>query len=174
MSTYDQAALDKAVNDARAAPRAPESYTDFKFPEGVTQTADELASAHSLFKELDLTQDAAQRYIDHQWKNLTQAQAAAKKAEADRLAEWDNAAKSDKEIGGDNFDKSVATARIALNKLGGEAASKFFTDNNLIRHPEVIRLLSKVGAQLKEDEPGTRTPPAAAQKPLHERMYATQ
>lgn len=73
---------------AKAA--APEKYEDFKLPEGYKFDDEALKEATGVFKELGLSQDAAQKLVDYYAKNNLQAAEAPYKAWADMQKEWLN------------------------------------------------------------------------------------
>lgn len=52
------------------APVVPETYSDFKVPEGVTLKPDALKEASGIFKELRLTQEQAQKLVDFYGKDI--------------------------------------------------------------------------------------------------------
>lgn len=99
-------------------------------------------------KELGLPQDKAQALIDKVAPAMkAQGEAAFETMKTDMLA----AAKADAEIGGDNFDESVATAKLAINAFFAPSFAKFLNDTGLGNHPEMIRGLRKAGLPLKQD-----------------------
>lgn len=67
---------------------APEKYADFKLPEGYQFDAAELTKATTLFKEMNLSQDQAQKLVDHYAENNLQAAQAPYKAWADLQKQW--------------------------------------------------------------------------------------
>jgi hypothetical protein len=80
-------------------PGAPEAYADFKLPEGVELKAPTLEKATATFKELGLSQEAAQKIVD---LHIAEIQAAAKApvdAYDEMRAEWKAKAQADPDIG---------------------------------------------------------------------------
>jgi len=67
---------------------APEKYADFKVPEGFKFDEKALSEATAAFKELGLTQEAAQKLINTYAKNTQQAVEAPYKQWADLQKEW--------------------------------------------------------------------------------------
>lgn len=67
---------------------APEKYADFKVPEGFKFDDKALLEATTAFKELGLTQEAAQKLVDTYAKNTQQAIEAPYKQWADLQKEW--------------------------------------------------------------------------------------
>lgn len=88
---------------------------------------------------------------------LAEAFAAQKKAEYEAfgktVADWGKAAQADAEIGGVNWDTSVANAQRVIRDFGTPALREYLNQTGAGNHPEVIRLIAKVGAVLSEDKP---------------------
>lgn len=77
---------EKKEGDAPAG--APEKYGDFKLPDGYKFDEKQLGDATALFKEMNLTQDQAQKLVDHYAANSLQAAEAPYKAWADLQKQW--------------------------------------------------------------------------------------
>ena len=124
-------------------------YEDFTLPEGVQLDDETLSSATELFKEAGLTKEQAQKFVDLQV-------AANQKAEDQNTTvrqEWSDKSKSDKEYGGDKFNESIASANQALEKFGTPEFKDMLNETGVGDHPEMIRLLKRVGDLTKEDNP---------------------
>ena len=129
-----------------AEPVAPESY-DFKMPEGVeldTAAADEFTA---IAKELKLDQATAQKVADVGAK-MAQRQA---EAHAKLVETWTEQVKTDKDIGGDKLDQSLAVARKALVKFGTPELRDVLNSTGLGNHPAVIRAFYNAGKAISED-----------------------
>jgi hypothetical protein len=61
---------------------------------------------------------------------------------------WQQAAKADEEIGGDNFQVAMADARSALREFGTPELHRVLGAFNLGVHPEIVRLLARVSREL--------------------------
>lgn len=127
---------------------APESYAEFKLPEGVT-ISEGVSSAFTGFaKEMGMTQEAAQKFLD----KMAPAMQANQTAMVESLQnEWIEAAKADKEIGGDKFDAANSAANAALNQFGTPELGALLTKSGLARNPEVIRFFSRVGQKISPE-----------------------
>lgn len=71
-----------------AATGAPEKYEDFKLPEGYKLSEEAGKEVTAMFKELNLTQDQAQKLVDYYGKNLLATAEAPYKQWADTQKEW--------------------------------------------------------------------------------------
>ena len=95
-----------------------DTYADFVMPEGVQLDETALAEAVPIFKELGLTQDQAQKVVDLRAKQVQAGEQKAIDAFDQLTNEWREAAKNDKEYGGDKFDENVKIAQAAVDKYG--------------------------------------------------------
>jgi len=163
--------------EAEAPEGAPEEYEDFTAPEGVTLDSEAVGELKSLAKELNLPQGAAQKVADlgaqmvGKWASALNEAIATPEGRAQLLghvrAEWTESSKAE-------FDApTFAKAKATLDTLGTPALDKFLREEGVGNHPEIIRLLSRVGELVGEDRfvAGGKAP--AAEKPLADRLYAT-
>lgn len=168
LTDEERAAEDKAKADADAKTNVPEEYTDFTIPESMTMDKDLLGIATPLFKKAGLTQELAQEFID------LEAQFATKRNEqyGNIIRGWAEAAKADKEMGGDKWDTSVETAQRALNTFGTPELKAALNQTGLGNHPEMIRLMVRLGNAMREDTivlPGSQS--GGEKKSVADRLY---
>lgn len=157
-----------------AATGAPESYADFELPTGLTLEAPRLEELKAHFKELGLTQEQAQKAAIREATSSKQSMDAQVAAVTQLRESWVNAARTDAEIGGDGFDQNLAAAKLGLSKFGTPALNEFLRTSGIGSHPEVIRVFTRIGKTLKEDQPTPGSGGVAPQKKdLADRMYAT-
>lgn len=154
---------------AEAAPAVPEKY-EFKMPDGVQMDETGINAFSEYAKAQGLTQEAAQAQLEKMAPAMQAAQVARlEKAKTD----WLEAAKADKEYGGDAFSDNLKVADKALNELGTPELTKLLKSSGLNHHPEIIRLLVKAGKAMSEDSKvisgGNRT----AIETTAQRMYPT-
>jgi uncharacterized protein (DUF4415 family) len=157
LSDEERNAEDKVIEDAKAAEEAasqgaPEEYADFKTPEGIQIDNELLNDFRPLAKELNLSQDKAQKIIDLYAGKITPA---LMKRQADAwqetLSGWVDACKSDKEIGGDKFDSKLLDAQRVINTEGTPELKKVFDQYGLGNNPEMVRIFSRMAKYMKED-----------------------
>lgn len=139
------------TDEGKKAEGAPESYTDFTVPDGAELPAGLADDIKSVAKELKLTQEQAQKLADLGLKHGTVSAEAQAKALQDMQAEWVTSAKGDKEFGGEKFDANLAVAKKALDTFGTAEFKELLNATGLGNHPEVIRVLFKVGSKISED-----------------------
>ena len=139
------------AKDGDKSASAPENYEDFKTPEGIALDADVATEFKGLAKELNLSQDAAQKVADlggtlaQNWAG--QQTEAIQKAKA----EWINGTKTDKEIGGDQLPANLAVAKKALDTFGTPELRTLLNESGLGNHPEIIRAFYRAGKAISED-----------------------
>lgn len=139
------------VNEAPtedAAPQgAPEQY-EFTAPEGSEFDGETLKVFEETARELNLTQDAAQKLIDKMSPIMAQRQM--ERIEAVRN-EWAEQAKTDKEFGGDKLKESLGVAKSVLDKFGTPELKELINQSGIGNHPEVIRFFYRAGKAITED-----------------------
>lgn len=126
---------------------APERY-EFKAPEGTELGSDVTDAFAGVAKELNLTQEAAQKVVDKMAPLMAQRQAEQVQAVQ---KQWRDESTADKEFGGDKLTESLATARKAMDAFASPALKQTLEQTGLGNHPEVIRMFVKVGKAISED-----------------------
>jgi hypothetical protein len=146
-----KAADDKAAADKLAAETtAPEKY-ELKAPDGVTLDAEVLGEFEGLARDLNLSQEKAQKVTDlgarlaQKWAT-NQAEAIQTAA-----AEWATSSSTDKEFGGDKLTENLAISKKALDAFGTPELKTLLNDSRLGNHPEVIRFMYRAGKAISED-----------------------
>ena len=165
-------AEDKAKEEAAAAEaklkEVPEDGKyEFTLPDGMAIDEKLAAEAGPILKEAGVSRAGANKiaelFINH------------KKAEAEQWAKtqakWVDDAKADKEYGGDKFDASLGSAKKALDKFGSPELRDALEYSGMGNHPELIRLLARVGNAFSDDKPVGSETPAAKGKSAEEELY---
>jgi hypothetical protein len=137
--------------EADKAAGAPEKYEPFKLPDGVVIDAQDSEALQAYAKENNLSQDAAQKIADLGAKQAEKFVTKLQEAQEARNTEWANAAKADKEFGGDKLVENLAVAKTFLDSFGSPELNTFLVSSGLGNHPEVIRLMVKAGKAISED-----------------------
>jgi hypothetical protein len=140
----------------------PETYAEFKVPEGATLDAALIAEVTPIFKELGLSQDAAQKLVEFQAKHSIASEAKLNKAVADMRAEWRDAIKADPAIGADLEKTKTAIGRLK-SQLPAEIRTSFDDAMNLTGmgdHPAIVRGLFELAKLVNEGTPVTGSGPS--------------
>jgi len=126
---------------------APEKYEAFDLPEGVKPSAELLAAAEPVFRDLNLTQEQAQKLVDLQ---VAQVEGDIE-AHTKQSADWAAENKNDKELGGDNYPETVRLVRLATNEVGQELKD-FVNQYGIGNAPPLVKALRTLGQALDEDK----------------------
>ncbi len=141
---------------------APDKYV-LKVPENSHLSDAHVESLKAYAKEKGMTNDAAQSLLERE-HNASKASidSITQKAELQSQA-WLKEAKADKEIGGDNFPKTVELANHALNSLfPGSEIRAFMDATGFGNNPVVLRGFAKIGKMLTPGsivQPNGQPPP---------------
>jgi len=120
---------------------------DFKLPEGVELDGAAADKFKAVAAELKLPADGAQKVVDL-YAGLKQAEAEAFKSQVEA---WGNEVRADKEIGGAKLDENLATARKAVDTFGTPELKSLLNSTGMGNHPEVVKLMVKIGKAISED-----------------------
>lgn len=167
VATTDTATTDKSGDAAPAG--APEQY-EFKATEGDVFNPNVIKAYSEVAKELNMTQEAAQKVIDKVGPVMRQQQ-------VDLLQTthngWVEAAKTDAEFGGAKFAENGAMAVSAINAFGSPTLKQLLNDTGLGDHPEFIRFAYRAAKAISPDKLVTGGKPADDGKELTyaERLY---
>ena len=162
------------LTDDKEPQGAPETYADFTLPDEMDINQPLLDAALPTFKELGLSQIQAQKLIDT-YSGQIQADAKASSDSYNQITkDWVDEAKNDKEIGGENFDENVGLAKRAIDKYGTPKLVEVLNQTGLGNHPEFIRLLTRVGKLIAEDDPGGDQAPPKTDLTPAEILYPDQ
>lgn len=139
---------DQDQGDQAKPQGAPDKY-EFKLPEGV-QLDDKGTTAFSeVAKELNLSQDAAQKVLDKMGPVIAGRHA---EALSQAKAQWVEATQNDKEYGGEKLSENLAVAKKALDTFGSPELRTLLNESGLGNHPEIIRAFFKAGKAISEDK----------------------
>ena len=130
---------------------APETYEAFTVPEGTTLDAAAVEAFTTEARELNLTQDQAQKLVDLHAQQAQGWLQGLYDAHARQRADWVAAAKADSEIGGTDHTDKVAVAKDALARFGTPELSQALEESGLGSHPEVVRFFHRVGKAVADD-----------------------
>lgn len=126
---------------------APEKY-EFTAPEGREFDKTVLEKFSEVAKELNLSQENAQKVIDRLAPAMIEKQ---ERARQEALNQWVEGAKADKEFGGDKLNENLVVAKQALEKFGTPELKTLLNESGLGNHPELIRLMYRAGKAISED-----------------------
>jgi hypothetical protein len=157
---------------------APEKYEAFKLPEGLELSEEINAEATAVFKELGLTQAAAQKLVDFHSKTLQATVEAAAKAPIDSWMEqkktWKTEIKADPEIGGKLGEVKARIGAMYAALGDTKLVTEFKAAMDLTGagdNPAFIRLFHKLAERLGEGKPVTGDTPKPKPSSAAQAMY---
>lgn len=134
-----------------AKEEAPETY-EFQFPEGVEKDEVLVEAFTPIAKELNLTQEKAQKLVDFYNKHVQDQTGEQTKAWEDMQKEWVTATKSDKDIGGVNFVQNLAVAKKAVDTFGSNELKQLFNYTGVGNHVAMVKFLHNIGKAISESK----------------------
>ncbi|HBW2417436.1 TPA: peptidase, partial [Klebsiella pneumoniae] len=147
---------------------APDKY-EFQAGEGVELDAEALKDFEPVARELNLTNEQAQKLVDAYPKILAGVQQRQADAWQAQTEEWAATVKADKEIGGDKLTANLGVAQRALDTFGTPELKEYLNGTGLGNHPELVKAFVKVGKAMSED--GVVTGKESGQRSAAEVLY---
>jgi hypothetical protein len=155
----------KEDEEKKPEPKAPEEYADFTMPEGTSLDEASATEFKGLAKELDLTQEQAQKLLSFGGDKIKALAEAPYKAWSETQTKWQAEVKADPEIGGTKFQDSVKAAALVFqpgesnpfvtNDADAQALREALNMTGAGNNPALVKLFVRMGNLLKE--PGNLT-----------------
>jgi len=172
------AGKEQTGEDAEKPVGAPEKY-EFKAPEGFELDTELVEQFTPVAKELNLTNDQAQKLVDLYADKIKAQQNANNEAWIATLDGWASSVKTDKEMGGPALENNLVAARNALEKYGTPELKAVMNPPSpqnpkglgLGNHPEIIRVLARIGKAMGEDQTYLRNEPPHEDVAPAKRMF---
>lgn len=167
----DTSAQENADGEQQAEkPGAPEKY-EFQAPEGQAFDDAILEAYSEVAKELNLSQDDAQKLLD----KVAPVMHARQQEQIAQVQEgWAEASRADKEFGGDKLDANLGVAKKALDAFASPELKTLLKDTGLGNNPEVIRFMYRAGKAISEDRIVTGQQAPGSDKSLADKLYSNQ
>ena len=172
---------EKKGEEKKAETKAPEEYSEFTVPEGTTLDEQTATEFKGLAKELDLTQEQAQKLLDFGGEKLRARIEAPYKLWAKTQADWQAEVKADPEIGGTKLEQSIKDAALVFVPGESNPFVKSAAEAQALRdalnmtgagnNPAMVKFFVKIGALLKEPGPLSGGPVKDSQESLLAKMY---
>lgn len=137
---------------AKDAPK-PEDY-DLSPPEGFDVDPEVEKEFRTFASENGFSKETVGKLKDLQVK-LYEKQSA---AHAERVAQWGEELKTNKEIGGQKYDENVGVARAAIREFFPEGAKKMLDATGLGNHPDIVVGFVRMGRAMGEGRTLTGNP----------------
>lgn len=142
---------DKPDDKEQKQEGAPEKY-EFQAGEGVELDAEALKDFEPVARDLNLTNEQAQKLVDAYPKILAGVQQRQAEAWQKQTEGWAETVKADKEIGGDKLTANLSAAQRALDQFGTPELKEYLDSTGLGNHPALVKAFIKVGKAMSEDK----------------------
>lgn len=130
------------------------SYADFEMPEGMDVDKGLVDRFTPLLKEVKADQETAQKFASAMAEQVKANEQAQIDAFSQQVEQWGNEVKADKELGGDNFEKTSGIALETVKKFGSPEVLDLMTDFGIGNNIHMVRMMYKIGLATMEDNPG--------------------
>ncbi|MEW5560614.1 peptidase [Enterobacter asburiae] len=147
---------------------APEKY-EFQTAEGVELDTEALKDFEPVARELNLSNEQAQKLVDAYPKILAGVQQRQAEAWQKQTEDWAAEVKADKEIGGDKLTGSLSKAQRAFDSFSTPELKEYLNTTGLGNHPGLVKMFVKIGSAMSED--GMVTGNNAGQRSAAEVLY---
>ncbi|ASG82613.1 peptidase [Salmonella enterica] len=129
---------------------APEKY-EFQAAEGVELDTEALKEFEPVAREMNLTNEQAQKLVDVYPKILAGVQQRQAETWQQTTEQWAADVKADKEIGGDKLPSNLSAAQRALDQFGTPELKEYLNTTGLGNHPDLVKTFVKIGKAMSED-----------------------
>jgi hypothetical protein len=136
--------VDAAAQAATDAAKAANAEYKFTAPEGIELDAAQVADFSRIAKELKLPAEAAQKIVDI----AAGREVARAEAHRTQVAKWAEDVSKDKDIG---TPEAQAAARGVIDTYGTLELKALLNSTGLGNHPELVRMVAKIGKAMSED-----------------------
>lgn len=147
--TTEEAAKPAGEKGADEKPKgAPEKYEDFKLPDGFQAEPEALKGFQQTAKELNLSQEQAQKLIEFQAQHVAKLQEQQAATWTDLREGWK---KESLKVLGPKSDESLALVARSRDRFSSPELNKLLNESGLGDHPAVIKHFIELGKQISED-----------------------
>lgn len=162
---------DKPAEDgSKEAEKVPVKY-DLKLPEKSLLPPEHLAGIEEFAKTNNLSPESAQQMVQRE-HNLVNALITAQQEQAQADAQaWHEAVAKDPQLGGENFKATAFYAQKGMQIHGTQALESILNETGYGNHPEVVRLLAKLGRASAPDSFEQSGALPVEKKSMEERWY---
>jgi len=141
---------DEGDKEDKPSDEVPETY-EFTVPDGMEIDTVKAEEFSAIAKDASLTQAQADSMVGLYIKSQQDMMESQTNAWKEQLTTWKEEATNDTEIGGVKFQTTVGNAKKALDVFGNEKLKEALNTSGMGNHPELIRMLNKVGEAASND-----------------------
>ena len=154
-----------------AVQSGPPSKYELAIPKDSFLTAADVERISAEAKAKGLSNADAQALLERDGKLLSSNAERQQTHLSEVTARWADDSKADKEIGGETLPQNAEMARRVIARYGTDALKKGLEETGFGNHPELLRVFSRIGKAMSEDQlvlPGAK---AAGKKSMEDVFY---
>lgn len=165
-------AAPKVEPTVQVKPVVPEKY-DLKLPEGSQLESDYVAQISAYAKERGMSNEQAQEILNRESGLVSSFASKQMEKFNQTVDEWAKATESDKEIGGPNVKQNIEMANRVIKRFATPEFSKGLVETGFGNHPEFVRIFTRIGKAMSEDQLVVRGSEPAPTKSVAETLYGS-
>lgn len=138
----------------------PEKY-ELKLPKDSALSPEHVEKLSAYAKEQGLSNEQAQGLLERESQAVSEYAATQMAKMKEVQDSWLETAKNDKEIGGEALKQNAELSKRVLERYSTPEFRKELNKTGLGNHPELVRVFSRIGKAMSEDQlviPGVQTP----------------
>jgi hypothetical protein len=153
-------------------PAAPEKY-ELKLGENTPLDQSDVDKVAAYARERGLSNEQAQAILDQRHEAATGVTQRQQDMLAAARTKWANDTKGDPEIGGTNFDGTLANVKLVMDKFAPEGSGfrSLLDASGYGNHPEFVRFVNAIGKAMREDKPVTQGAGTGGQRTHADVLY---
>ncbi len=129
----------------------PDNY-DIKMSNGEQLQGEDLAKLNQVCKQAGLTNEQAQALFTAYENDVTNFNQQLQSDYQQQVQSWVSEVQNDKELGGENFEKTKANIKNVVNKFGSKELADFLNTTGLGCNPTFVRFMNNVGSLMSNDK----------------------
>jgi hypothetical protein len=145
---------------------------EITLPEGVTVDENMLEGFKPIAAEIGLDSEKASKLAGWYAEQRAAEQQALTDSHKAQGAQWTEDLRADPDVGGQKFEASVAAARSAIARFGGEELRAELDLYGLAANPALFRTFVRIGQAIAEDSSHSKQATTPAEKSREERRQA--
>jgi len=162
---------EKKPEEKKPESKAPEKY-ELKLPKDTLLKPTVVERIAAEAKAQGLTNEQAQALLEREDRAVKEFRGEQQVFLDTKKVEWKEASSTDEEIGGENFARNSELAARVVNRFGTDALKREMDQTGYGNHPELVRLLVRIGHSMSEDQlvlPGAQ--PGGPKKTRAQKFY---
>lgn len=169
----DKAAAKADTPAAKKEDALADQKIELELPEGSKLQPADVDKIASFAKEHGLSKDAAQALLERESVTVQQRDEAALAQLAEQSETWKQEIIADKDFGGEKAAETAQLAHDVAIRFGSEVFVSELERTGLGNHPELVRMLARIGKAMAPDKlRGSGVPPGSQKKSTESKLYA--